>query len=334
VFLGNRPGGRIGRTVSGAVDINQDGTDDVMFSGAGVGFVYDGDGPKGKSIERPSGGPKTLQVVALRTPVDSQLAIEVFGGLALFPGEEGDIGELNIGPAGDINNDGVDDLMIGAPEADPGGRTDAGKVYAVFGTPALFVKQEVLLSDIGVTEAGFTVSGFEDGDQLGAALSGGFDLNGDGVDDAVIGAPFADALAGTPGNAGETYLLSPISPDEVMQLDLKPWMGSTLIEWTTTDRAVGYNVYRGELSLLRAASRAGTFAWCSTPGACRLRCDHNDMLPDYDDDSNSLPDLADNDVPAPGEAFVYLVTGENHVGEGPIGSSGSGPTRLNDGECP
>ncbi|NCY25574.1 MAG: hypothetical protein EBX37_12185, partial [Alphaproteobacteria bacterium] len=36
----------------------------------------------------------------------------------------------------DINNDGIDDLVVAAPDADPGGRLDAGSVYVTFGTPS------------------------------------------------------------------------------------------------------------------------------------------------------------------------------------------------------
>jgi hypothetical protein len=35
--------------------------------------------------------------------------------------------------AGDVNGDGINDLIIAAEAADPGGRTDAGEVYVVFG---------------------------------------------------------------------------------------------------------------------------------------------------------------------------------------------------------
>jgi hypothetical protein len=40
----------------------------------------------------------------------------------------------SVSTAGDVNGDGLDDLIIGAPNANLSGRIDAGKSYVVFGT--------------------------------------------------------------------------------------------------------------------------------------------------------------------------------------------------------
>ena len=114
---------------------------------------------------------------------------------------------LVVGPAGDVNDDGLQDVVIGSAEADLPGTIDAGKVYIVYGSPVPR-SGEIRLSDIGHTVPGLVVQGVAVGDRLGQSVGGGFDLNGDGIDDALVGAPFADA----PEDAGKAYVISPVAP--------------------------------------------------------------------------------------------------------------------------
>jgi hypothetical protein len=44
-----------------------------------------------------------------------------------------DYSGISVANAGDVNGDGYDDLIVGASNADPAGRTDAGRYYVVFG---------------------------------------------------------------------------------------------------------------------------------------------------------------------------------------------------------
>ena len=103
----------------------------------------------------------------------------------------------------DFNNDDVDDFLVGAPLANLSDmRDEAGKVYVVYGSVAL-VSEERLLSDIGQSEPGFTVEGREQGDRLGTSVGGGADLNADGIDDGLVGAPMADNAGST--DAGSSF---------------------------------------------------------------------------------------------------------------------------------
>lgn len=81
-----------------------------------------------------------------------------------------------VNSAGDVNGDGYDDIVAGAPFADATG-TDLGRVYVFFG--GAFPN---FVADI-------TLTGSMDNEHFGKAAAGGGDYNGDGYDDIIVGAP-------------------------------------------------------------------------------------------------------------------------------------------------
>ena len=118
---------------------------------------------------------------------------------------------------GDINGDTIDDLIIGARTADPAGRTSAGETYVIYGGPSL-----PAIIDLNSTSADLTVIGEDQSDLFGSGVAAG-DINGDTIDDLIVGATYADGpgtasctLGGTGDRclAGETYVIygSPALP--------------------------------------------------------------------------------------------------------------------------
>ena len=103
---------------------------------------------------------------------------------------------------GDVNGDGIPDLIIGAPNASPGGRLNAGSVYVVFGTAKGF-PDPLPLGNLNGSN-GFRMDGLVAGDQLGFSVAGG-DINGDGVSDVIMGAPFASP--GAVATAGSVFVV-------------------------------------------------------------------------------------------------------------------------------
>ncbi len=85
--------------------------------------------------------------------------------------------------AGDVDGDGIDDLIIGASAADPNGRDDAGASYVVFGRDQGFPATIDLASD-----ADLIIQGAAACDCSGCSVSGAGDVDGDGIDDLIIGA--------------------------------------------------------------------------------------------------------------------------------------------------
>ncbi len=88
---------------------------------------------------------------------------------------------------GDLNADGTLDLAVGAPRDDDDGE-DRGAVWILFMNMDGSVQSEQKISS---ADGGFSGS-LDDGDRFGSALAAIDDLDGDGVTDLAVGAPFDD----------------------------------------------------------------------------------------------------------------------------------------------
>jgi hypothetical protein len=122
--------------------------------------------------------------------------------LAIMSADEDD--QLGYAVAtGDLNNDAIDDLILGAFRADgpDNARNDTGEVYVVFGARVIGG-----ILDLATLPPNLTVAGADALDELGASVSSG-DVNGDGVDDLLIGAPGVDGPDETRDRAGEAYVV-------------------------------------------------------------------------------------------------------------------------------
>ncbi len=166
-----------GKSVSTVGDINGDGVDDLLIgvsranpngSDSGASYVIFGASGVG------SGG--TLELSAL----------DGSNGFVMNGSATDDFSGRSVSAAGDVNGDGIDDMLIGAPFADPNGNS-SGASYVVFGSSG-FVSGTLELSALDGSN-GFVLNGVAGGDNSGRSVSAAGDINGDGVDDLLIGAP-------------------------------------------------------------------------------------------------------------------------------------------------
>jgi len=164
-------------SVAIAGDVNGDGIDDVIIGA-----------PSNRSDR--AGAADVLFGSSEGFPANLSLAtLDGSNGFRLTGVDPLDEIGLSVAGAGDINGDGIDDMILGAPSADPNGVEDAGVSYVVFGSSSGFPANLSLASLDGSN--GFRLEGINVRNDAGRAVAGAGDVNGDGIDDIILGAPGA-----------------------------------------------------------------------------------------------------------------------------------------------
>ena len=200
-IYGPAAGDQLGRSLA-AGDVDGDGIDDIL---AGSPFA---DGPAGDRTDagrvdivmgsRALGqGPRTLDLA------------QGGAGLTVFGASAGDLAGFSLAAAR-LNDDQSADVIIGAfwASGPDETRSMAGEVYGVHGGTG-----RTGILDLATASADVRVYGAAAGDRLGEGVAAG-DVNGDGLDDLVLPAPFAVNLAGVK-DAGRTYVIHSPAPSDI-----------------------------------------------------------------------------------------------------------------------
>jgi len=170
----------LGSSVSSAGDINGDGFDDVIIGALGADPSGSSSGSSYVVFGKASGFEASMNLSSL----------DGANGFRLDGVKEEDTSGLSVSSAGDVNGDGFDDLIIGAPRTDPNGY-GSGSCYVVFGKSSGFDASLGLFSLDG--NNGFRLDGLAISDFLGKSVSSAGDMNGDGFDDIIVGADGANS---------------------------------------------------------------------------------------------------------------------------------------------
>ena len=163
-----------GEALAAGGDLDGDGLDDLVIGGpwdetaleqAGVVYVLHGPATSGGDLTEAPG---------------------------FWTGEDqNDQAGTSVATGGDVDGDGLDDVLVGAWWSDRGGR-NRGTVYVLHG-PAT--------GEASLGDADGVLVGEDNGDEAGSALAFTGDLNGDGLDDFVVGASGKDEAATAAGGA-------------------------------------------------------------------------------------------------------------------------------------
>ena len=186
---GASAGDYFGFSVSAAGDVNGDGVDDFMIGAYRVDF--------GRQIDA-----GTTYVVFGSTsgfPVNlDPSALDGTNGFALIGKGYVNHSGFSVSDAGDVNGDGFADILIGAPN-----NVTGNKAYVIYGSDAGF--DASLYPDGLDGKNGFVVSDSEDGSKFGYSVSAAGDVNGDGIDDIIVGTPYSGE--GSFFNVGKSYVV-------------------------------------------------------------------------------------------------------------------------------
>jgi uncharacterized protein with PIN domain len=199
-----------GSSVSGAGDVNSDGFDDLIIGARGQSYVVFGKGEGFDASLNPS-------------DLNGTNGFVINGSGA------------SVSDAGDVNGDRFDDLIIGA----------RGQSYVVFGKGEGF-DASLNLSDLDGSN-GFQINGINERDFSGSSVSGAGDVNSDGFDDILIGAPGASESYVVFGRADFTAFVTGADTSETFEQLLVGNTNNALMpsrqDWTFGSTTAADNIF-------------------------------------------------------------------------------------------
>jgi hypothetical protein len=222
VYYGTEAGARAGSAIAGAWRLFGAGPSPLLIGAhlgdpfgldaAGKGYVFDGG-------EAPGSYPLAgADVVVYGAAASGRMGFDVSGG-------------------GDVNADGFTDAALGAWGVDADGHFEGGAVYVVFGGSAL-------PSLITADEADLVLLGEDPIGHFGWSVDIAADLNRDGIQDIVVGAPLGDAAATA---AGEVFIFFG-GPDLVPGTTLRAGDADVHLSGNQQAAGVGHSIATGDIN--------------------------------------------------------------------------------------
>jgi hypothetical protein len=203
-----------GVSVSSAGDVNNDGFDDIIV---GAHFNSETALRAGKAYIFLGG-----------SPMDSDPDLVMYGE------QQTNYFGISVCCAGDVNQDGYDDVVVGAYRYDYYGAADTleniGRAYLYYGGASMDSSADVI------------ITGKKEGERFGRSVSSAGDVNQDGYDDVIIGAYSYDSL--TQINLGRAYLFyGSSSVDTIADVVMTGELDASYFGWSVSGTDVNSDGY-------------------------------------------------------------------------------------------